>query len=165
MARRKRRGTQEGEYSDPLKDYNAKDYEDELVRALCEDHVTELETTPFLGVQASTTIEQTMRLMAERDIACLLVLEGDRLLGIFSERDVLNSVAERYEQIRSHPVSEIMTPNPVAAYGSDSPAKALNLMAVGGFRHVPILDVDENVVGILGPRRVTAYLQRWLNPA
>ncbi len=158
--KRKRRSAQSGEFVDPLKDYSAPQYEDDLERTLGEETVLALKTKPFLTLDSATTVEQILRVMADEDIACVLVTEDDRLVGIFSERDVLYKVAERFEQIKNDPVKTVMTHNPVAVHETDSPAKAINLMAVGGFRHVPIVDVNDKVVGILGPRRVTAYLNK-----
>ena len=156
--KRRRRNTQSGEYADPLKDYSSPEYEDQMERSLGEDTLEELDTTPFLTVDAQTSVEEVFRVMADRDISCVMVTEDDRLAGIFSERDVLIKVAERYDQIKQDPIRSVMTLNPVSVHDTDNPAKAINLMAVGGFRHVPIVDVDDKVVGILGPRRVTAYL-------
>jgi len=76
---------------------------------------------------------------------------------------VLTKVADEFESVNDGPVSKIMTPNPMAVYVTDSPGKAMNLMATMGIRHVPILDVDDKVVGILGPRRVTNFLKTHLS--
>ncbi len=62
-------------------------------------------------------------------------------------------------------MSAVMTPDPVCVYETDTPAKALNLMAVGSFRHIPVLDVDGKIVGIVGPSRTSAYLQEKLGAA
>ena len=56
-------------------------------------------------------------------------------------------------------VSEVMTPNPVFLYETDSLASALCVMALYGFRHVPVLDLKENIVGIVSPQRVAMFLQ------
>lgn len=149
-----------GEFEDPLKNYAAPEHADELERSLSEDTVAAMQTTPFTAVPPTTTVEQAMHMMVRLDIACLLVTEADRLVGIFSERDVLMKIADNFEKLRSQPIEKVMTRDPVSVYETDSPAKAINVMVTGGFRHVPILDVDNKVVGILGPRRVTAYLQR-----
>lgn len=158
--RRKRRSAQKGDFEDPLKDYSPATYADETERRLCEATLDEMQTTPFMTVGVDQTVEQTLRIMAEKNIAYLMVTDQDRLVGIFSERDVLYKVALRYQEIKNQPISEVMTANPVWVHETDSPAKALNLMAVGGFRHLPILSLDEKIVGVLGPRRVTAYLCR-----
>ena len=159
--RRKRRGTQAGEFQDPMKNYDPPSYDDELEQSLGEDEVRSMQTQPFTAVDVSTTIHETLKLMAERDIACVMITEGDQLAGIFSERDVLNKVANQFDRIKDHAITEVMTAKPLSVYETDCPAKPLNLMAVSGFRHVPILDLDERVVGVLGPRRVTEYLQRY----
>lgn len=152
-----------GEFKDPLKDYSEPEYADELERALVEANIESMKIKPLMTIPPETTIEQTMRTMAEHDIGCIVIVDADgRLLGVFSERDVLNKVVSRYEQIRSSPISQVMTKSPMSAYTSDSPGKAMNLMAVGGFRHVPVLDVDDKVVGILGPRRVSQYVEAYL---
>lgn len=159
MARRKRRGPQNGEFEDPLKDYSAPDYDDALEQSLIEGHISEMKIEPFATVLGDLTVGQTLAKMAELDIACVLVMRDERLLGVFSERDVLLKVADRFEQVKERPVAELMTPEPAFIRRTDSPAKAVNLMAVSGFRHVPIVNVDDHVVGVLGPRRVTAYLR------
>ncbi len=156
--RRKRRGAEEGEFEDPLKDYSTPTYADETEQRLCEGRVGDLQITPYITVDANQTVEQTLRMMAEKDIAYMMVVDDGRLAGIFSERDVLHKVAEQYQQIKSRPLRDVMTAKPVVVYDSDSPAKALNLMVIGGFRHLPVLNVDDQIVGVLGPRRVTAYL-------
>lgn len=157
--RRKRRDIPDGEYSDPLKDYSPPQYADELERSLADDEIGTMKITPFDTISPDTTIGDAMAKMASMRIAALLVADGDRLAGIFTERDVLDKVAGHYDRLKDIPVSVVMTPDPVVAYTTEPPAKALNLMAIGGFRHVPVLDVDDKLVGVLGPRRVTAYLQ------
>ena len=160
MARRKRREAPKDEFRDPLSNYEPQEYSDDFERSLCEDMIPRvMETKPFFSVAADTSIEQVMKSMSEKSIACAIVLEGDRMVGIFSERDVLNKVAEQFEQIKSMPVRIVMTHELLSVYETDSPAKALNMMAIGGFRHVPILDLDEKVAGIVGPRRVIRYIQ------
>jgi CBS domain-containing protein len=151
-----------GEFEDPLKRYNAPGPQDALERALLEDRVTDLPCRPFETVEAGDPVRQVIRLMAQRGIASVLVLDGGQLVGIFSERDVLNRLVDRYDELLDVPVREFMTADPVAVYETASPAKALNLMATGGFRHVPIVDVDQRVVGVLGPRRIINFLMRLL---
>ena len=89
----------------------------------------------------------------------MMIVDNDRLVGIFTERDVLVKVADQWDDIQAKPISEVMTPNPVSVYGVEAPAKALNLMANGGFRHIPVLDEDDKVIGILGPQRTSDYLR------
>lgn len=160
---RPKRGTKDAgaEFQDPLKNYDPPVFADALERSLAEETVEVMQIRPFKTVPPTMPIEEAMKLMNELDIACLMVTENDRLVGVFSERNILDHVAPDYPKMRSRPIREAMTRDPAAVHITDNVGKALNLMAVSGFRHVPILDVDEKVTGILGPRRVTAYLQKY----
>jgi CBS domain-containing protein len=149
-----------GEFHDPLSNYDLPAYSDQMERELVENTINAMVTRPLITVPPTATVTDVLATMVERDVACVLVTdEQDHLLGIFSERDVLLKVAEHFEMVRDQPISEVMTPKPMAVYETASPSQALNLMAMSGFRHIPILDVDDRVVGIVGPRRVTRYLQ------
>jgi CBS domain-containing protein len=151
------------EFDDPLSNYDGPDYADDLERAIAEESVAVMKTTPFDTITPDTTIREAMKQMARDNIASLVIADADgRLAGIFSERDVLTKVADEFETVKDESVSKVMTPNPMAVYITDSPGKAMNLMATMGIRHVPILDVDDKVVGILGPRRVTNFLKTHL---
>jgi CBS domain-containing protein len=86
-------------------------------------------------------------------------VEKGKLVGVFTERDALERVAVRYHEVRSLPVREVMTSNPIVVYETDPAGTALSAIAVAGYRHVPVLDVHERVVGVISPRRVFAFLQ------
>ena len=160
MPRPKRQGIQDDRFEDPLSNYAPPSYEDRLQRNLCEDRITEVKHQPFTCVERGASIRSVMARMVELDIACVMIVADERLTGIFSERDVLDRVAERFDQIKDEPIETVMTPDPASVYVTDSPAKALAMMALGGFRHVPVLDLDEQIVGMIGPRRVNSYLYR-----
>lgn len=158
-------GDETGEFEDPLSQYGPPVYADDMEQALCEDRVTDMQATPFSTIRPDTTVLEAIRVMVDQGIACVMVADGERLLGLFTERDVLNKVFDRFDQVKHLPVSLVMTHAPAAVYDKDPPASAINLMAVAGFRHVPILGLDGRVAGIVGPRRVIAYLARFLFPA
>lgn len=160
--RRQRREAESGEFRDPLNNFDAPVYSDELEKSLCEESLLAMRTRPVTVVPPEMTVESALRKMVDLDIACLMIAGADgRLQGLFSERDVLDRVAIDFDRVRSLPVSEVMTRQPMVAHETDSPAKVMNLMAVTGFRHVPVLDVDDRIVGIVGPRRVIDYLQKY----
>lgn len=164
MAKRTRRPADDGEFSDPLKDYSPQQFADELERSLSEDSVLDIRHTPATSVEPTTTVEQTIRAMAELDIGSVLITENGKLIGILSERDVVQRIVVQYEHVKDQPIRDFMTPQPVCCYESDPPAKALHLISVHNFRHVPIIDVDQAVTGVLGPKRVTEYLQKHFTP-
>ncbi len=152
------------EFQDPLENYDPKQYNDPLERALAEDSVLTIQATPYASVSPDTPIAEAVRQLAELQVACLLVEEDGKLQGVFTDRDVLYNVALEYDQVKDRPVRDVMTANPIYVRESDSAAAALCVMAVNGFRHVPVLSLDEQILGIVSPQRVTNFLRQKLRP-
>jgi CBS domain-containing protein len=113
--------------------------------AVVSDHMSR----DLLVVEPATTLDEAARRMAERNVGTVLALDGDRIVGILTERDVLRAVAAGYEG--SHPVSRWMTHHPETVESSDTTAHAAVLMIHGGFRHLPVVE-GSRVVGILSIR-------------
>lgn len=161
MKRRERQEPEPGEFSDPLKNYDPPRYADELERSLCRDAVEVIEHEPYTAITPGTPIRQALRKMAEDNIACVVVVDGEnKPVGILSEQDVVNRIAADFERTADEPVSTVMTPQPVIVYESANPARVLNVMATGCFRHVPLCDVDGKLTGVIGARRLMRYLQQ-----
>ena len=154
--------TQTNEFRDPLENYDLPVSDDPLEQALVEETVAAIRHEPFATITPETPIRLALETLDDLEIGCLLVSDGGRLVGLFSNRDVLDKIVDDYEQLKDEPVSKVMTPEPVFVFETDSSAAALCVMAVGGFRHVPVLDVDHKIVGIVSPQRVTAFLQKQL---
>lgn len=130
--------------------------------ALAEMPVAEVQAYPFALVSPHLSIRSAVSLMADRKIACLIVVEDGELRGVFTERDVLNKVAEDWEQVSQQPVSDAMTERPVFVYENDSAAAALCVMAAMGYRHVPVVNDEKQVVGVVSPRRALHFVQQHL---
>lgn len=146
-------------FEDPLSNYDPPQYADLLERDLCEGTIAQMiKITPFATVSPEITIAEAVKRMAGEDSFALLVVDGDRLLGVVSERDMLEQVAESYEQVKDLPLRKVMTPEPEVVHLDDPPARAINLMATGGIRRLPVLDEDDRVVGVIGPKRTIAFL-------
>jgi CBS domain-containing protein len=162
--KRKRRAAPPGEFHDPLSNYEEPQFDDNLERSLLQDVISEVMTyQPYKTIADHATVEQAMQMMAELEIACVMVTHDDKLVGVFSERDVINKVSENFRAVKDKPISEFMTPDPIVVHESDCPAKAINQMAIGGFRHIPVLTVDERIAGMLGPQRVVKYVEKFLH--
>ena len=92
----------------------------------------------LLSVGADEGIAGAARRMVDRGVGAVLVMDGERLAGILTERDVLRAVADgRVEDAR---VGERMTRHPETVEASESTGHAASLMIHGGFRHLPVVD-------------------------
>jgi CBS domain-containing protein len=89
-----------------------------------------------------------IRLMAERFIGALLVMEGGRLVGIVSERDYARKVVLQGHSSRETPVRDIMTAEVVAVSPDDSAERCMQLVTDRRIRHLPVL-VGADVVGVV----------------
>jgi signal-transduction protein with cAMP-binding, CBS, and nucleotidyltransferase domain len=129
----------------------------ELAEAISNEPLSVLNPVPALAVTLTTSVAEAIRLLAARNIGCVLVTSGEKLVGIFSERDALMRIGNHYHEVANRPVSEFMSPDPQTLTLSDSIAFALNRMDVNDFRHIPV-EEDGRVVGIISVRDCLAYL-------
>jgi CBS domain-containing protein len=101
-------------------------------------------------VAPTATIREAIALLARESSGGLVVVERGAVVGVFTERDVLNKIAGR-ERFWDDPVSAHMTPDPVILRDHDTIAAALNKMGVGGFRHIPVVR-DGRLIGLVTAR-------------
>ena len=111
--------------------------------------VSEYMAKSLLTVGADATLGEAAARMAERGVGAVVVLEGEAVAAILTERDVLKAVAAGKDG--SAPVSEWMTRHPETIEPTDSTDHAASLMIHGGFRHLPVV-VAGKVVGIVSIR-------------
>ena len=112
--------------------------------------VSEHMTASLLTVSADATLGEAAVAMAARGVGAVVVLEGDRVAAILTERDVMKAVAAGEDG--SAPVNEWMTSHPDTIEPSDTTDHAASLMIHGGFRHLPVVEADGKVVGIVSIR-------------
>ncbi|MBI2190592.1 MAG: CBS domain-containing protein [Planctomycetes bacterium] len=120
--------------------------------------ISNLDLGPPVCIQKAATVKDAVLMMVQRGIGSLLVLEGDRLAGIVTERDVLRKSAGTAEQLGRVRVEAIMTPNPKTLCVEDLVIEAMALMNEGGYRRVPILDASGRPVGVLSIKRIVDRL-------
>lgn len=149
-----------GDFVDPLSNYEPREYSDALRQALAEETVAAIRSRPYAEISPDKSIYRALQALAGLKVASLLVVEDGRLVGVFTERDVLERVALRCLEIKRTAVRDVMTSNPVVVHESDPAGAALSAIAVAGYRHVPVLDVQNAVVGVISPRRVFEFLQQ-----
>jgi CBS domain-containing protein len=126
-----------------------------LEARLVSDHLGDLEAERPLSVHVGDPLAEVVRRMQEARIGSVLVRDGDRVAGIFTERDALLKVAG--SSLDGRTVGEVMTRDPVMLREEDSVAVAIHKMAVGGFRHIPILHNGE-IAAIVTSRDIFRYV-------
>jgi CBS domain-containing protein len=101
------------------------------------------------------TLREAIQTMRDHRVGCVLVVEGARLVGIVTERDLLLKLEDAD---LTRPVRELMTADPETLSTDDPIAYALNRMADGGYRHVPLVDAEGRPTGIVSVKDVVNYL-------
>jgi len=102
----------------------------------------------LLTVGTATSLTDAAARMCDRDVGAILVLDGDRLIGILTERDILRAVAQGKV---ADDVGAWMTPHPETVEAEEPTRQAASIMIHSGFRHLPVLD-GARPVGIVSIR-------------
>jgi CBS domain-containing protein len=126
-----------------------------LDQRMIREPIRVLEPRTPLALPPSANVRDAVRMMREHRVGCLLVVEGGRLVGIITERDLLLKL-DAGDPERN--VRELMTPDPEVLTLDDPIVYALNKMSVGGFRHVPLVDSANRPVGIVSVKDIIDYI-------
>jgi CBS domain-containing protein len=114
------------------------------IRMIIEDQ--EVVTAP-----ADTTVLSAARLMKQQKTGAVMVVEKEKLVGIFTERDALYRVVAEGRDAEHTRLSEVMTRSPQTLHPDKSFAEALHIMHIGCFRHVPVVE-DGRPIGVVTAR-------------
>ncbi|PLX30597.1 MAG: hypothetical protein C0600_07920 [Ignavibacteria bacterium] len=113
---------------------------------------------PAITVDIDTPVHDAVHMMQTKRIGCVLVTSHRKLLGIFTERDVLKKIQGSAFDLRATPITEVMTINPQALNEDDTIAYALNFMDLGGYRHIPLVNDLFEPVGLVSVKDIVSYL-------
>lgn len=101
------------------------------------------------AVAPQDTVFDAIKLMAEKGIGAVLVMDGGRLAGIMSERDYTRKVALRDRSSKTTRVEEIMTPEVICVRQQQSVDDCMQLMTEHRIRHLPVTDDEGRVLGVV----------------
>ncbi|MEK6565644.1 MAG: CBS domain-containing protein [Bacteroidota bacterium] len=110
-----------------------------------------------LTLSPDKTVAEAVEMMQKNRVGCLLVVEKEKMVGIFTERDVLLKVAGK-KGVESMKLREVMTPKVEGFEPDDSVAYVLNAMHVGGYRHVPVVDEKGKPVAVISIKDIVGFL-------
>ena len=132
---------------------------DRVEKSLMADIVRALKPRKPVTLAVTATVGEAIRIMLACDIGAVLVVDGvGKLVGIFSERDLLTKVAGAADHIES-PVSAFMTPRPETVRETDTLAFVLHKLDSGGYRHLPVVK-NGMPVGMISVRDVLRHITR-----
>ncbi|MDA0746621.1 MAG: CBS domain-containing protein [bacterium] len=114
------------------------------------DPVSTLDLSEPVVIEAETSLASALSLMAEKNVGCLLVLnKTGELTGILAEGDFFNKVAGENVDLATSKVQDFMTANPTPMKETDSIGYAMHLMALHGYRHIPVVNEDGKPIKVV----------------
>jgi CBS domain-containing protein len=112
--------------------------------------IREVMSTSLHTVTPSTTVGEAVALMAQYRVGSTMVMEGTRLVGIFTERDTVRAISQSHDA-PAHEVSSWMTRDPMTVSPDEDVEAALRIMLDNGFRHLPVMEAGE-LIGLVSIR-------------
>ena len=100
------------------------------------------------SVEPEAKLSSAIKMLGERKIGAVLVMNAGRIEGILSERDIVRVLGERGAGVLDEPISAVMTRKVVSCKQSDTVAAIMEMMTLGKFRHLPVVE-DGRVVGLI----------------
>ena len=107
-------------------------------------------------VSAGASVRETAHLMLDKKVGAVLVMDGGKLLGVFTERDALRFFVATRRNADLTNVSDVMTKDPITVPPDTLIDSARDLMCEKGFRHLPVVDAAGTCTGLLSVRDIPA---------
>jgi CBS domain-containing protein len=111
-------------------------------------------SVPAATVSLESSVHDAVRLMNDRRVGAVAVATDDTLAGIFTERDLMIRVVLAGKDPKSTTISDVMTAECISAKKDMSMGEALQIMTEKHFRHLPVVDDDNQVLGLLSIRNL-----------
>jgi len=110
-----------------------------------------------LTLSPDKTVADAIELMQKNRMGCVVITEGEKMVGIFTERDILLRVAGK-KLSEQRKLREFMTAKVEGFQPEDSVAFVLNAMHVGGYRHVPVVDENGRPLAVISVKDIVGFL-------
>jgi len=109
----------------------------------------------LVKVKPSITITEAAKIMYDKGIGSVLVVENEKLMGIFTERDIVKTVATGISLNES--LEKVMTKNPITIEEDEYLSKASIIMSEKNIRHLPVINKEGKLVGIISAKDIATY--------
>ena len=130
-----------------------------IEKVLLSDRIKKLSPRAVITVSRNTNLYEAVQKMNAAKVGCVLVVDDQAIHGILTERDVVHKALAMHRDLMKTAVGTVMTAQAECLSEEDSLAYAVNRMAVGGYRHIPILK-DGKPSGMISIRDVLKYLAK-----
>ena len=116
------------------------------------------ELQPVVTLPPNATVREAVDEMTSKRVGMVLVVEDEKLVGVFSERDVLRKVVGADVDIDLTNIASLMTRNPECLRREDQLVYALHQMSMGGYRHIPLVDEDGVPTAVVSMRDIVGFI-------
>ena len=120
--------------------------------------VSDLGSPIPVTLDVEDSVEEAVNFMLLKQMGCVLATTGETLAGILTERDIITKVVIERSDMSSVRIAQVMTPNPESFRETDTIGSVIKKMSAGGFRHAPIVDVENKPVGIISVRDIVQFV-------
>ena len=100
------------------------------------------------SVKPQDTLKDTLRLMAEKNLGAVLVVENEKIIGIFSERDFARHSAKQTLRLEDLPTKDMMTKQIISISPAQSTEECMSIMTTKHIRHLPVIE-DDKLIGLI----------------
>jgi len=111
-------------------------------------HILQIKGNDVWSTTPRTTVYDALRMMADKNVGALLVMEGEKVVGIFSERDYARKVILQGRSSKETLVSEIMTSKLITIHPDQTVEEAMEIMTNKRVRHLPVME-DDRLMGMI----------------
>lgn len=117
-----------------------------------------LRTPEPLVAEPAERVAEAANRMGQYGVGCILVVQDGKVVGICSERDIIQKVLCRGLDPAAVRIEEIMTSEPECLQPDDAVAFALHLMHIGGYRHIPLVNEEREPVGVVSVKDIVEHI-------
>ncbi|WP_316746698.1 CBS domain-containing protein [Pedobacter gandavensis] len=114
-------------------------------------------SSKIFSVSADVSVLEGLQVMMEKNISALLIMEGRKLSGIFTERDYARKIILQGKTSIDTPISEVMTADPITVYLADSLDHCMQTMTDKHIRHLPVIE-NQELIGMVSIGDVVKFI-------
>ena len=122
------------------------------------DPLSSLTQGKFIVLNEKATLREVIDCIQKFHIGCVLIENNDKISGIFTEQDIVQNIVGKRHNLNEECVVNYMTKSPDVLYREDPIAFALNKMIAGGYRHIPIVDINNKPIGVIAMMDIINHL-------